>query len=302
MNNSKTKSRLIRGIGFCLAGLLLLVGCKKGHPDKDLEYIQGQIFTEYKSYYAINQLNFLFSNWYDQFKTAYNKANRETVTLEQVLVMQMFGVNDKKYNTKDQVKKVYQYFEAIREKTINAVTNMASTTGPEKTGQELEKLIEALKDSTYDYHGNAQLAEAFGKFPELNLKQRKNMIDRYTLRGDYQHLASQDLTQTWHTIFKNSNSGYYQIAYLFAQACDKAFKDVNKMRITYIVKKEKPEESRDYEKENIVNTTYEVGFSNETAIVCDITTNKTNEKAKFEFQPIEYNSILEGEGIIPKEK
>ena len=45
-----------------------------------------------------------------------------------------------------------------------------------------------------------------------------------------------------------------------------------------------------------------VTFEHETAIVCDITTNETNEKAKFQFQPIEYNTILEGEGIAPEEK
>ena len=137
---NKTSSRLVRGIGFCLVGLLLLAGCKKEHPDKNLEYIQGQIFTAYKSYHATNQLDFIFSNWYDQFKTAYNKANRETVTLEQVLVMQMFGVNDKKYQTKDQVKKVYQYFETTQEKAFDAVNSMTNTIGPEKTEKELEKL------------------------------------------------------------------------------------------------------------------------------------------------------------------
>lgn len=83
MNNDKrTNVRIVQRIGFFLIGLFLLVGCKKERPNKDLEYIQGQIFTEYKSFYVINQLDFLSSNWYDQFKTAYNKANRETVTFE----------------------------------------------------------------------------------------------------------------------------------------------------------------------------------------------------------------------------
>lgn len=278
---------------FILTFFCCYLGGCDSTTENELNTIRTQVFEHYKGCRAVDYLKEYSEQFVNEFYTVQAEADSKAVDETEALAYAMFGVTPSLMKPK--VREVETYWDANLENLDNTTIKYIKENYQEAK-QALDNFFEHYRDSVLEVHNDAfqYLMSVWEGLPLDDRRENKvaNALDGY----NYEQLVKLGLSDGFSFLYFDK---YPQASlnYIFLLVYKAVVDRVENLKITYIVPVELPEGSYEIERADIINSTYDVGFNDKTAIECTITTNLSNDKAKYEFISTDYNSILVGEGV-----
>lgn len=280
-------------LSFILFFCCWCLGSCDSTTESELNTIRTQVLEHYKGCRAIDYLKDYSEQFVSEFYTTQEKADFKAVDEAETWAYALLGVTPSLMKSK--VREVEKYWDANLKNLDNSTMKYIKTNYAEAK-RTLDDFFEYCRDSVLDVQ-NAEfqyLISAWSALPLVDRQENKvaNALDGY----NYEQLIKFGLSDVFSSLYFDK---YPQASlnYIFLLVCKAMIDRVEDLKIAYIVPVELPEGSYEIERADIINSTYDVGFNDKTAIECTITTNLSNDKVKYKFTSTDYNSILVGEGM-----
>lgn len=259
-----------------------------------MKTIRTQVLEHYKGCRAVDYLKDYAEQFVNEFYEVQAKASARAFTEAEALGYEMFyGVKPPLLQSK--VKAVENYWEADMENSDNHTRDYIKN-HYRAAKSALDDFFAHGMDSVYTPREDEflYLTSAWSVLPVS--ERRKNKVVAGLDGYNYEQLVKFGLSDSFGALYEDPHP-QASLNYIFLSVYKAVVDRTADLVPVYIVPVEMPEGSYDVERDDIVNSTYTVGFSDRTAIACTITTNLSNGKAKYEFVSDDYNSILVGEGV-----
>ena len=262
--------------------------------EAELNTIRTQVLEHYKGCRAIDYLKDYSEQFVNEFYEAQTKAYSQAFDEMEALAYEMFyGIRPSLMKSK--VQTVETYWDANLDNSDSHTMDYIKQHYQEAQFA-LNYFFAHNRDSIYDPRKDEflYLTSAWSTLPLSDRCGNKVVAE---LNGyNYAQFVEFGLSNSFSALYEDPHP-QASLNYIFLLLYKAVVDKTADLALVYIVPVELPEGSYEVERDDIINSTYAVGFSDRTAITCTITTNLSNGKAKYEFVPADYNSILVGEGI-----